>query len=476
MPSFLTAERSILTTLSKPSSSKNYTAALLAIPRTLRMMYLHAWQSALWNAAASARVKHHGFDRVIAGDLVLPPAAAGAGPGGSSSGSMLAAGGEGESAGEQLSGAALNLASVHLVTEEEAAAGVYSIKDVVLPLPGSKVRYPVHQGGWSLYQRLAAQDGIQLSGGPAPEEAAAAASAAGGAGSAAEAGAAATPAAGAAAAAMNGEDTQPGAGAQPSSSSAPAAGSGKDPGVVANQWHRVKDFSLDNLTGDYRRLLHVPSDLQYSFLRYSDPDEMLVPNEWDLLQAQQQQEQQGHHQQQDQQQQEQHSRGHKRPRSEQGRQPGSEGNDSQLAVEDGVSAAAGSGVGGEEGSIPAPPAKRGRAGEQAGSGVPAAAEAQGEVAAAAAGAARDSTPTAAAVDGGPGGPLMAVLLQFQLPSSCYATMMIRELTKESTSKEHHKAMTGAAAAAAAGGEAGEEEAAAKDVMGSKQQGSEMADG
>jgi tRNA pseudouridine13 synthase len=71
---------------------------------------------------------------------------------------------------------------------------------------------------------------------------------------------------------------------------------------------------------------------------------------------------------------------------------------------------------------------------------------------------------------------MAVLLQFQLPSSCYATMMIRELTKESTSKEHHKAMTGAAAAAAAGGEAGEEEAAAKDVMGSKQQGSEMADG
>ena len=37
------------------------------------------------------------------------------------------------------------LAAVHVVTAAEAAAGTFSIEDVVLPLPGAKVEYPQHE-------------------------------------------------------------------------------------------------------------------------------------------------------------------------------------------------------------------------------------------------------------------------------------------------------------------------------------------
>lgn len=36
------------------------------------------------------------------------------------------------------------VAAAHVVTEEEAAAAIFSIDDVVLPLPGSQVQYPRH--------------------------------------------------------------------------------------------------------------------------------------------------------------------------------------------------------------------------------------------------------------------------------------------------------------------------------------------
>ncbi len=45
------------------------------------------------------------------------------------------------------SGSAGRLAAVHVVTEAEAARGTYSIHDVVLPLPGSRVQYPRHETG-----------------------------------------------------------------------------------------------------------------------------------------------------------------------------------------------------------------------------------------------------------------------------------------------------------------------------------------
>lgn len=58
-------------------------------------------------------------------------------------------------------------------------------------------------------------------------------------------------------------------------------------------------------------------------------------------------------------------------------------------------------------------------------------------------------PTAAAAAAGDAGqgaeasgsPYLGLRLAFTLPASCYATMLIRELTKQPTSTAHHKAST-----------------------------------
>ena len=41
----------------------------------------------------------------------------------------------------------------------------------------------------------------------------------------------------------------------------------------------------------------------------------------------------------------------------------------------------------------------------------------------------------------PEGKLVALQLAFNLPSSCYATMLVRELTKASTARGVHRALT-----------------------------------
>ncbi|GFR51214.1 hypothetical protein Agub_g13586, partial [Astrephomene gubernaculifera] len=141
-------------------------------PRTLRMMYLHAWQSALWNAAASHRIRHYGHERVVVGDLVLPrrrhgasttngddveDAALMAADGGGGDGDVdyemedaaAAEGAEGAASAKTTTSAAGRLSAVRVVTEADVAAGRYDVFDVVLPLPGTEVSYPEHEtGAW----------------------------------------------------------------------------------------------------------------------------------------------------------------------------------------------------------------------------------------------------------------------------------------------------------------------------------------
>ena len=50
----------------------NHAHALHQVPRNSRHLYVHAYQSYLWNAAASHRVQAHGAEAAVAGDLVIP--------------------------------------------------------------------------------------------------------------------------------------------------------------------------------------------------------------------------------------------------------------------------------------------------------------------------------------------------------------------------------------------------------------------
>ena len=51
--------------------ASNYYNALMTIPFTLKKMYVHSFQSYMWNKAVSFRLSKFPKDKVIAGDLVL---------------------------------------------------------------------------------------------------------------------------------------------------------------------------------------------------------------------------------------------------------------------------------------------------------------------------------------------------------------------------------------------------------------------
>lgn len=52
------------------SLETNLTKTFKQIPKNLRMMYVHGWQSYIWNRVLSERVKLHGCEEPVVGDLV----------------------------------------------------------------------------------------------------------------------------------------------------------------------------------------------------------------------------------------------------------------------------------------------------------------------------------------------------------------------------------------------------------------------
>lgn len=124
MPKKCVAELAILRHISKQDSKNDYNGAFNNIPRNLRLMYMHAYQSLVWNLAVTQRLQRYG-PSVIAGDLVLignDPAI--------------------ETV-EDNSTADKPISRARILSADEISQ--YSIYDVVLPMPGCDVLYPENE-------------------------------------------------------------------------------------------------------------------------------------------------------------------------------------------------------------------------------------------------------------------------------------------------------------------------------------------
>lgn len=244
LPAFLVAERAILSVLA--NQPKALVNALMAVPKNLRTIYLHAYQSYLWNEAASERILRYGTEKAVAGDLVisrddlmaarngrdlgkggthhegdydyetgLPERAVDAkkehdGKDGIDVG-LRVENNETEHGQEGQRGEEVE---VHIVTEEEAGHGKFSIDDVVLPLPGPCVKYPENSIS-KVYSDLSEKDGVPLD-------------------------------------------------------------------SVA---HGVKQLSLSTYGGVYRHVTFRPRDLEFEILKYDDPSAELASTDLEALEG-----------------------------------------------------------------------------------------------------------------------------------------------------------------------------------------------
>ncbi|XP_057962932.1 multisubstrate pseudouridine synthase 7 isoform X2 [Malania oleifera] len=216
LPRNMVAEKAVLQSLKKYPG--NYLQALKAIPRTLRMMYVHSYQSYLWNHAASLRVKKYGFDRVVVGDLVYCK-------GDSSEKVTGVADSECEDDSFNDANDCSHLeeiaetdfheeknVSVKAVNAEDLATGNYTIEDVILPLPGSRVIYPMNDIT-EIYHDLAKKDTINLT----------------------------------------------------------------------ESMHPIKEFSITNVTGCYRRVFQKPMEFEWELLTYTDGNIPLAETDMDTI-------------------------------------------------------------------------------------------------------------------------------------------------------------------------------------------------
>ncbi|KAL4795674.1 pseudouridine synthase [Aspergillus venezuelensis] len=148
MPRKFTAESNIIRHLGR--SKNDHLGALQNIPRNLRLMYVHAYQSLVWNLAVGERWRLYG-DKVVEGDLVLvhehrdKDGSASATPAEPTETATVDADGEviiTPAAGDSAYSVEDTFTRARALTADEAASGKYNVFDIVLPLPGFDVVYP----------------------------------------------------------------------------------------------------------------------------------------------------------------------------------------------------------------------------------------------------------------------------------------------------------------------------------------------
>lgn len=131
MPRRFGSEMNVISHLAK--NPRDPQGAILTITRGMRNLYLHAYQSYVWNHAVSHRWAKYG-SKVIPGDLVLVTS------------EKAPVGNIGEEGEATMSDEPQFQRARHL-TEAEVQSGKYTIFDLVLPCPGYDVLYPDNDTG-----------------------------------------------------------------------------------------------------------------------------------------------------------------------------------------------------------------------------------------------------------------------------------------------------------------------------------------
>ena len=161
LPRKFAAEASIMRHLSGRSDHReDYQGALQTISHNLRLMYVHAYQSLVWNVAASQRWKRFGSS-VIEGDLVLINEHHD-----KVEGVVQAEDVDADGEAIVLPGADDRAANpddlferARALTKDEAESEKYSIFDIVLPTPGYDILYPSNEIGKFYEEFMASERG-----------------------------------------------------------------------------------------------------------------------------------------------------------------------------------------------------------------------------------------------------------------------------------------------------------------------------
>lgn len=131
MPHYCFLERDLLKHLVR--SPGDWRGCFTCVPRTTAMLYYHSVQSLVWNLAASKRLNEQG-PMPVAGDLVAAEPHDARQPRiGADGNSCVESGPSDEDVGLAVGE---KLLAVKRLTEQDIASGAYSIKDVLLTVPG----------------------------------------------------------------------------------------------------------------------------------------------------------------------------------------------------------------------------------------------------------------------------------------------------------------------------------------------------
>ncbi|QDS77808.1 hypothetical protein FKW77_005799 [Venturia effusa] len=149
MPRKFSAESNIIRHLNsshkgQKTSKEDWQGAIGCVPRNLRMMYVHAYQSLVWNMCAGKRIETYG-NKVVEGDLVIVGAKNGEeeemADGIDEDGEVIINPGNDDRAVQD------DFERARPLNKAEAESGKWSIFDIVLPLPGYDVEYPKNEVG-----------------------------------------------------------------------------------------------------------------------------------------------------------------------------------------------------------------------------------------------------------------------------------------------------------------------------------------